>query len=97
MIKCRQCPNPAEPQEKLCAPCSVELAYRIMNAQPEPEYLECTACKAPFSFLEARVLRQAKDPHARLSHVTPSLCWVCAHLHLRAVRECGTCDGPHPC
>jgi predicted amidophosphoribosyltransferase len=81
--RCRQCPATVEPGDDLCPPCSVELAHRVMNAEPDPQTLRCAACKAPFSLIEARVLRQAKNPTAG-DHQTPTLCWVCARLHLSA-------------
>ena len=92
--KCVYCPNPAEPDD-LCAPCSVELAHRIMDAEPEREFCVCYVCKAQFRYVEARVLRFAKDPQAKASHVTPYLCWVCAHLYEAAARQCAHCDLPH--
>jgi hypothetical protein len=81
--RCRQCPAPVEPRENLCPPHAIELAYRIMAAFPEPVIPTCEVCKASYSLLEARVLREATDPRAG-SPETPNLCWVCAHLHLSA-------------
>lgn len=95
MTRCRQCPAPVEPGEDLCGPCSIELAHRIMNAEPEPHFLYCEVCQAPYSYVEARVLREAKNPCNRLSPDTPHMCWVCAHLHLAAMRDCLNCDRPH--
>jgi len=94
--KCTQCPEPVEPGESLCGPHAIELAHRIMNAEPEPTMRRCRVCRAPFSFIEARVLRQAKNPKAG-SHVTPDLCWKCAHLHLAAARRepCPNCGRDH--
>ena len=86
MKQCCQCPTPVEgPNEDLCTACAVELAYRIMAAEPEPVMPPCDVCGAPYSLTEARVLRNAKNPRAG-SAETPRLCWVCAHLHLSALR-----------
>lgn len=94
--KCSQCPEPAEPGESLCHPHIMELAHRIMNAEPEPHLCHCAVCGAPFTLIEARVLRAAKDPKAG-DHQTPDLCWVCAHLHLSAARPevCPNCGRDH--
>ncbi len=62
MNRCHQCPATVEPGEDLCPPCAMELAHRIMAAEPEPTMRKCAVCKAPFSFIEARVIRHAKDP-----------------------------------
>ncbi len=86
--KCIQCPNEIDKNgtdtDVLCGPCSIELAYRVMNTEPEPSFLKCAACGTPYRYTEARVLRHAKNPRAaydrNLSYVTPSLCWVCARL-----------------
>lgn len=82
-IKCRVCPNLTEDDGDLCPPCSVELAYRIMAAEPNPSTRRCEACSAPFLFTEARVLRSVKNPGVG-NQFTPGLCWVCAHLHYSA-------------
>jgi rubrerythrin len=41
-------------------------------------------------------LRAAKDPMVG-NHRTPTLCWVCAHLHLSAAKPevCPNCGGDH--
>ena len=86
--KCIQCSNPADDRtDALCTPCAIELAYRIMNAEPEPTFLKCAACQSPYRYTEARVLRHAKNPRAKLSIETPSLCWVCTRLHYAAQVE----------
>lgn len=91
--KCLQCPNPTE-GDSLCGPCSIELAHRIMNAEPDPEFLKCAVCQAEYRHTEARVLRHAKNPRAaydgNLSYESPRLCWVCARLHHSARREATT-------
>ena len=81
--KCRQCPATAEPKTDLCIHCQIELAYRVMAAEPDPCTIKCAVCKAPFRFTEARVLRRAKNP-MKGNQETPKLCWVCARLHLSA-------------
>jgi ribosomal protein L40E len=93
---CRQCPATVEPGADLCPPCGIELAHRIMAADPEPQMLKCKVCKAPYSLITARVLRAAKDPR-RGDPETPTLCWVCARLHLSAARieVCPHCGGEH--
>ncbi len=78
--KCPHCTNPVEDQETLCGPCGIELAHYIMNAEPDPMHLECEVCKAPFSLLEARVLRAAKNPHGKLPKEPAFLCWTCTRL-----------------
>lgn len=89
--KCRTCPRPLEGDETLCGPCAVELAHRVMNAEPEPTFLKCAVCEAPYRYTEARVLRHAKNPRAaydrNLSYETPLLCWVCARLWHSARNE----------
>lgn len=94
--KCRQCSAPVDEVSDLCAPCSVELAYRIMNAEPDPTMRHCQVCHAEFRLIEARVLRSVKDPKRGDSH-TPFLCWKCAHLHLSAARRepCPNCGRDH--
>lgn len=67
----------------LCIHCSIELAHRVMAAEPDPCKIQCAVCKTPFGFTEARVLRRAKDP-MKGDQETPKLCWVCARLHLSA-------------
>ena len=80
-VKCARCPAPVEPGEHLCPACSFDLAHHIFASEPDPQYPHCAVCKAPFSYVDARVLRFVKDPSAKLSHETPLLCWVCARLH----------------
>ena len=82
-MKCTQCPAEAEDSE-LCGPCAVELAHRVLDAEPERVLAKCRVCSADYRFTEARVLRRAKNPRASLSAETPDLCWACAHLHLSA-------------
>jgi len=64
----------------------MELAYLIMASEAPEERvrLYCEACRAPYDFTEARVMRNAKNPGAAASKETPRLCWVCARLHLSA-------------
>jgi len=94
-IQCRCCPNPAAPDDILCRACGVELMHRIMDAEPEREFCVCCVCGGHSRYIEARILRFAKDPSAKASHVTPYLCWVCAHLYQAATDQCPTCDLPH--
>jgi hypothetical protein len=82
-MSCRVCSCPALPGEELCIPCSAELAYRIMAAEPDPSYRTCIVCRAPYGYTEARVIRSVKNLRAG-STETPWLCWVCARLHLSA-------------
>ncbi len=84
MKACNLCPQPAEaPDYTLCAPCAIELAYRMMASEPEPGARACRVCGAEFSFTDARVIRSAKNPSAG-SRQTPELCWVCVRLHVSA-------------
>lgn len=85
MNKCRQCSAPVQPLDDLCGACTMERAYRIMAAEPEPTLRKCETCGEQFRLTEARVLRSVKDPLVG-NHTTPFLCWVCAHLHLSASR-----------
>ncbi len=66
--KCIQCPNQADQTvgdtDVLCRPCSIELAHRILNAEPDPSFLKCVVCQSPYRYTEARVLRHAKNPGA---------------------------------
>jgi hypothetical protein len=78
---CRHCPTPVDPGQDLCPPCEVELSHRVMNAEPDPHLLKCRVCEAPFTLIEARVLRFAKNPLTNLSAATPYLCWVCTRLY----------------
>ena len=81
---CMICPNPAAEDSSLCGPCTVELAHRILAAEPEPEHKRCSVCEGKYSYTEARVLRSVKSP-GRGDAETPRLCWVCARLHHAAV------------
>ena len=93
--RCRQCPATVEPGADLCPACGIELAHRVMAAEPEPQTLKCKVCKAPFSLIEARVLRHAKDFLCHTQSMdTPDLCWVCARLHWSVVQQCVFCDIP---
>src|ERR1035437_7808107 len=86
-VKCARCPASVEPGEDLCCACSIELVHRILAAEPTPNRCHCAVCGAPFSYVDARVLRFVKDPSAKLSHETPLLCWVCARLHYAAAQD----------
>lgn len=78
--RCIVCPAEAQQSGPLCRPCSQELVCRIMAADPDPQFKECSVCKAPFGWTEARVIRHRKNANAGNS-ITPFLCWVCARLH----------------
>lgn len=90
-MKCRQCPEEIEADEELCPACEIELACRVLAADPRTETTPCGVCGAAVSFIEARVLRFHKNPSARASHITPKLCWVCARLHLSALKDAPRC------
>lgn len=83
MAKCAVCPAPAVSDAGLCSPHYMDLAHRIMNAEPEPSYRTCKVCSGPFRYTEARVLRHVMNPGTG-SRITPYLCWVCAHLYSHA-------------
>jgi hypothetical protein len=85
MNQCGQCPEQVEEQGAcLCAVCSAALAAQLLAAAGETR--KCSACGTGFPHTEARVIRQIKDRKAQLSQITPSLCWVCARLHLSALQ-----------